>query len=44
MKLTYHCCGDYLLPDLTIPDEPVVLGKYGSKIEIRYNGPDLCVQ
>ena len=28
MKLTYHCCGDYLLPDLTIPDEPVVLGKY----------------
>ena len=29
MKLTYHCCGDYLLPDLAIPDEPVVLGKYG---------------
>ena len=29
MKLTYHRCGDYLLPDLTIPDEPVVLGKYG---------------
>ena len=28
MKLTYHRCGDYLLPDLTIPDEPVVLGKY----------------
>ena len=26
---TYHCCGDYLLPDLTIPDEPVTLGKYG---------------
>ena len=22
MKLTYHRCGDYLLPDLTIPDEP----------------------
>ena len=21
-----------------------VRGKYGSKIEIRYNGPDLCVQ
>jgi hypothetical protein len=20
-----------------------VRGKYGSKIEIRYNGPDLCV-
>ena len=29
MKLTYHCCGDYLLPKLAIPDEPVVLGKYG---------------
>ena len=29
MKLTYRRCGDYLLPDLTIPDEPVVLGKYG---------------
>lgn len=29
MKLTYHRCGDYLLPDLTIPDEPVALGKYG---------------
>ena len=29
MKPTYHCCGDYLLPDLTIPDEPVTLGKYG---------------
>ncbi len=28
MKPTYHRCGDYLLPDLTIPDEPVVLGKY----------------
>lgn len=28
MKLTYHRCGDYLLPDLTLPDEPVVLGKY----------------
>ena len=29
MKLTYHRCGDYLLPDLAIPDEPVALGKYG---------------
>ena len=29
MKLTYHLCGDYLLPDLTIPDKPVALGKYG---------------
>ena len=29
MKLTYHRCGDYLLPDLTILDEPVTLGKYG---------------
>ena len=29
MKLTYHRCGDYLLPDLTIPDAPVTLGKYG---------------
>ena len=28
MKPTYHRCGDYLLPDLTLPDEPVVLGKY----------------
>ena len=28
MKPTYHRCGNYLLPDLTIPDEPVVLGKY----------------
>jgi len=26
MKLTYHRCGDYLLPALTIPDEPVALG------------------
>ena len=29
MKLTYHRCGDYLLPDLTISDESVTLGKYG---------------
>ena len=29
MKPTYHRCGDYLLPDLTIPDKPVALGKYG---------------
>ena len=29
MKLTYHRCGDYLLPDLTIPNKPVALGKYG---------------
>ena len=29
MKLTYHCCGDYLLPKLAIPDESVTLGKYG---------------
>ena len=29
MKLTYHRCGDYLLPDLIIPDESVTLGKYG---------------
>ena len=29
MELTYHRCGDYLLPDLAIPDEPVALGKYG---------------
>ena len=27
MKLTYHRCGEYLLPDLTILDEPVMLGK-----------------
>ena len=29
MKLTYHRCGDYLLPALTISDESVTLGKYG---------------
>ena len=29
MELTYHRCGDYLLPDLAILDKPVVLGKYG---------------
>ena len=29
MKLTYHRCGDYLLPELTVPDKPVALGKYG---------------
>ena len=29
MKLTYHRCGDYLLPELTISDAPVTLGKYG---------------
>lgn len=29
MKLTYHRCGDYLLPKLAIPDESVTLGKYG---------------
>ena len=29
MKLTYHRCGDYLLPALTVPDKPVALGKYG---------------
>ena len=29
MKLTYHRCGDYLLPALTIPDKTVALGKYG---------------
>ena len=29
MKLTYHRCGDYLFPDLAIPDESVTLGTYG---------------
>ena len=29
LKPTYHRCGDYLLPALTIPDESVTLGKYG---------------
>ncbi len=29
MKLTYHRCGDYLLPALIIPDESVTLGTYG---------------
>ncbi len=30
MKLTYHRCGDYLLPDLCLTDEEQrPLGKYG---------------
>lgn len=30
MKLTYHRCGDYLLPDLVVPEEEKKpLGKYG---------------
>lgn len=32
MKLIYHPCGGYLLPDLTIPDEPVALGQYGRNL------------
>ena len=41
MKLTHHRCGDYLLPDLTIPDKPVALGKYGrmrKTYALRYSG------
>ena len=43
MKLTYHRCGDYLLPDLTIPDEPVVLGKYSRmrKTDLKEHKPIL---
>lgn len=29
MKLTYHRSGDYLLPNLAVPDAPIPLGKYG---------------
>ncbi len=29
MKITYHREGDYLIPDLTIEDKKVILGKYG---------------
>ena len=29
MKLTYHRSGDYLLPNLAVPDAPISLGKYG---------------
>ncbi|MCL1855066.1 MAG: TnpV protein [Clostridia bacterium] len=28
-ELTYHQNGDYLIPDLELPDEPRPLGKYG---------------
>ena len=28
-ELTYKRSGDYLIPDLTVPDKPVALGKYG---------------
>ena len=37
MKLTYHRCGDYLLPALTIPDESVTLGKYGRMRKTYYD-------
>ena len=36
MKLTYHRCGDYLLPALTIPDESVTLGKYGRTVSYTH--------
>ncbi|MCI6004322.1 MAG: TnpV protein [Blautia sp.] len=29
MELTYHRKGDYQFPNLTIQEEPVVIGKYG---------------
>ena len=29
MKLTYHRSGDYLLPNLAVPDAPISFGKYG---------------
>ena len=30
MELTYHCCGDYLLPDLELaPEDRQPIGKYG---------------
>ena len=28
-ELTYHRNGDYLIPDLTLPEETIPLGKYG---------------
>ncbi len=36
MKLTYHRCGDYLLPDLGLTDEEQrPLGKYG-RLRLNY--------
>ena len=29
MELTYHRKGDYLFPNLTIEEEPTIIGKYG---------------
>ena len=29
MELTYHRKGDYLFPNLTIQEEPTIIGKYG---------------
>ena len=29
MKITYHTEGDYLIPDLTVEDKKITLGKYG---------------
>ena len=43
MKLTYHRCGDYQLPDLTIPDEPVALGKYGRMRKTYSQQRNLCL-
>ncbi len=36
MKLTYRCCGDYLLPDLGLTEEEQrPLGKYG-RLRLNY--------
>ena len=36
MKLTYHCCGDYCLPNIGVPAEDMrPLGKYG-RMRMRY--------
>ena len=29
MKLEYIKCGDYYIPDLTLPEEPRPIGKWG---------------
>ena len=41
MKLTYHRCGDYLLPDLTIPDKPGTV-KYYAQIHLQVWQNSVC--
>ena len=42
MELTYHRKGDYLFPNLTVTEEPAVIGKYGMlrKTYLRENHPN----